>query len=176
MVGDTIVGVHVADGTVASTEAQDYDAVVGALVDALAADAGQITLSLKRILPRGYAVVTAVQTDGEEFDFLAFEGENLRMGLIRNLGKEYINDQSASRYDNKPVGTGDCGGNGLCCTCVVSVLGGQQHLSERRASEKQLLRNRARWRQSCRAYLRLDDGVEANVRIQLSPRGQADLL
>ena len=116
--------------------------------------------------------MTAVRPGGDEFDFLAFEGENLRMGLIRNLGKDAINDQTAERYDNKPRGSGDCGGNGLCCTCVVSVLQGATHLSPRRTAEEQLLRRVARWRQSCRASLRVSDGEQAAVRIALSPRGR----
>ena len=154
-----------------SVEAMSYDATVDALRGALGSGASALTLWLKRIRPRGVARVTAVQRNGQELQFLQYEGENLRMGLIRNAGgKDIVNDQSSLRYDNKPAGTGDCGGNGLCCTCVVSVLQGKGALSPMRAGEAQLLRNVVRWRQSCRAYVRVDDGEEMDVRIQLAPR------
>jgi ferredoxin len=83
---------------------------------------------------------------------------------------------SAQRYDNKAKGSGTCGGNGLCATCVISVLAGAENLSEKRAGERQLLRNVARWRQSCRTRIKLDDGEEATLTIALSPRSPRELL
>ena len=53
-----------------------------------------------------------------------------------------MNDQTAPRYDNKPAGTGDCGGNGLCATCVLGVLQGGENLTPRGASERSLLARR----------------------------------
>lgn len=137
-----------------------------------------LTLALKRLVKRGKARVIATLPSGAEASFDAWGGENLRMGLIRNslaTGLETVpNDQTAERYDNKPKGTGDCGGNGLCCTCVVSVMQGANNLSPPRPQEKQLLRSVARWRQSCRAQLTLEDEEEVEVRISLNPRGSSD--
>jgi hypothetical protein len=50
---------------------------------------------------------------------------------------------------------------------------GADHLTAPRASETQLLRNVARWRQSCRAQLKLDDEEEVEVRINLNARTRA---
>ena len=179
-IGDTIVGVEAAGFSYRSVEAVGYDELVGVLRGAMdkarqVDGAASLDLTLKRLRPRGKARVTAIKTNGEELSYTAYEGENLRMGLIRNGGgREIVNDLTARRYDNKPRGTGDCGGNGLCATCVVSVLNGKEYLSPMRTGEKQLLRNVARWRQSCKASLKLADGEEAEIKIQLSPRSEED--
>ena len=182
-VGDTIVGIDIASSgfDYASVEAVGYDELVGTLRGAMDAARSAsnavagLQLSLKRIMPRGVAKVRAIKANGEELVFNAYEGENLRMGLIRNGGgRAIVNDMTARRYDNKPRGTGDCGGNGICATCVVSIMNGKEHLSPMKPGEKQLLRNVARWRQSCRAYLALEDGEEAEITVKLSPRSEAD--
>ncbi|KAL1529583.1 hypothetical protein AB1Y20_000526 [Prymnesium parvum] len=164
--GDTIVAVQ-AGGEVVETEAVSYETLMQILLPAVELGA-PITLTIKRIVPRGRATVTAVLPEGEEVSFPAFAGENLRMSLLRQ--GLVPNDSSANRYDNKPAGSGNCGGNGLCCTCVVSVMHGAQHFSPQRASERQLLRKVARWRQSCRARFVLEDYEEAEVKINLAPR------
>ncbi len=169
-VGDTIVGVcGSVDGAVPDEcEAMDYDGVLSALV-ANSSPGQPMVLVLKRMVRRGRALVTAVGEGGDERTFEAYEGENLRMGLIRQGLAP--NDMTANRYDNKPRGSGDCGGNGLCCTCVVSVLQGKEHLSSPRPAEKTLLRRVARWRQSCRARVQVADEEVAELRIALRPRG-----
>ena len=175
-IGDTIVGVTGGGGGI-DTEALGYDATVEALQHALGSGEETLTLTLKRLVKRGRARVVATSPSGVQTTFEAWGGENLRMGLIRNslvAGNQFVpNDQTAGRYDNKPKGTGDCGGNGICCTCVVSVMQGANHLTAPRASETQLLRNVARWRQSCRAQLKLDDEEEVEVRINLNARTRA---
>ena len=125
-------------------EAASYDATIEAIGQALSATppGAPITLTLGRIVRRGRAQVTAVDPDGSESQFVCYEGENLRMGLLRRGLR--LNDQTARRYDNKPAGTGDCGGNGLCATCVVSVLSGGVNLTPKRPSEKNLLSRVAR--------------------------------
>lgn len=156
-------------------EAAPYDATVEAIGNALSATppGAPITLTLGRIVRRGRALVTAVDTDGSESQFVCYEGENLRMGLLRRGLR--LNDQTARRYDNKPAGTGDCGGNGLCATCVVSVLNGAGNLTPKRPSESNLLKRVARWRQSCRAYIQCpDDETDVEVRIALKPRSEAE--
>ncbi|KAJ1637706.1 hypothetical protein T492DRAFT_286384 [Pavlovales sp. CCMP2436] len=130
----------------------------------------EITLVVKRLVLRKVAYITAVLPSGEE-RVIAYDGENLRMALIRQ-GVVAINDETAPRYDTK--GSGNCGGNGLCCTCVVSVLSGAEHLNERTKSEKQLLRKVTRWRQSCRARILIGGAGapvdEIKLRVQLAPR------
>ena len=176
-IGDTIVGVggeeDLSDGCIV-TEGASYDALIEVLGNAVAKANGRpLTLLLKRMVPLGRALVTARKPDGTEAQFVAYNGENLRMRLIREGLAP--NDMSARRYDNKAPGSGSCGGNGLCATCVISVLAGAENLSEKRAGERQLLRNVARWRQSCRTRIKLDDGEEATLAIALSPRSPLEL-
>jgi len=177
-IGDTIVGVggeeDLSDGCIV-TEGASYEALIEVLGNAVAKANGRpLTLLLKRMVPLGRALVTARMPDGTEAQFAAYNGENLRMRLIREGLAP--NDMSAQRYDNKAPGSGTCGGNGLCATCVISVLAGAENLSEKRAGERQLLRNVARWRQSCRTRIKLDDGEEATLTIALSPRSPRELL
>jgi ferredoxin len=177
-IGDTIVGVggeeDLSDGCIV-TEGASYEALIEVLGNAVAKANGRpLTLLLKRMVPLGRALVTARKPDGTEAQFVAYNGENLRMRLIREGLAP--NDMSAQRYDNKAPGSGTCGGNGLCATCVISVLAGAENLSEKRAGERQLLRNVARWRQSCRTRIKLDDGEEATLTIALSPRSPRELL
>jgi len=83
---------------------------------------------------------------------------------------------SSRRYDNKPAGTGDCGGNGLCCTCVVSVTAGLVNLTPKKASERQLLANSpGRYRQSCKARISVPDDDQARIRFVVGPRGEASI-
>lgn len=171
MEGDTLITVHSASGFSIDVEASTYDYTVEAISAALASAPGEpITLTLGRIVRRGRAVVTAVLPSGEETRFVCYEGENLRMALLRRGLR--LNDMTANRYDNKAKGSGDCGGNGLCATCVVGVLQGGENLTPRGASEQNLLRRVARWRQSCRAYVQCPEGLtDVEVKIQVSPRG-----
>ncbi|KAG8468328.1 hypothetical protein KFE25_013411 [Diacronema lutheri] len=167
--GDTIIAVGSGLGDVVNTEGANYEATVRA-IGAIAAEHDEITLVAKRLVRRSVARVTAVLPGGGEATVLAFEGENLRMALIRQ-GIVSINDDRAQRYDGK--GSGNCGGNGVCCTCVVSVLDGAQFLNERTRSERQLLRKVARWRQSCRARVQIGRSEAAgpvDIRVQLGPR------
>ncbi|KOO24143.1 hypothetical protein Ctob_005117, partial [Chrysochromulina tobinii] len=145
-IGDTIVGVggeeDLSNGCIV-TEGASYEALIEVLGNAVAKANGRpLTLLLKRMVPLGRALVTARKPDGTEAQFVAYNGENLRMRLIREGLAP--NDMRAQRYDNKAPGSGTCGGNGLCATCVISVLAGAENLSEKRAGERQLLRNVAR--------------------------------
>jgi len=169
--GDTIIAVYGSTGSF-NVEATSYESTIGA-IGALAQAGAPLTLTLGRIVRRGRAAVTTVDRDGSESQFVCYEGENLRMGLLRRGLR--LNDQTARRYDNKPKGTGDCGGNGLCATCVVSILDGKENLTPAGASEKNLLARVARWRQSCRAYVQCPEGeTDVRVKIALSPRSESD--
>jgi ferredoxin len=170
--GDTIVAVGSGLGDVVNTEAADYDATASAILE-VAGSHDEIVLVVKRMVRRRVAQLTAVLPSGEQRTIVAYHGENVRMALLRQ-GVLAVNDGSTPRYDGKS--SGNCGGNGLCCTCVVSVLSGAEHLNERTSSEKQLLRKVARWRQSCKAKVQIRDDAAADeiaVRVQLAPRGTA---
>ena len=173
--GDTLIAVHCESaGLSLSVEAASYDFTVDAITSYRNLGPGEsLTLTLGRIVRRGRALVTVVRPDGEEERFVCYEGENLRMGLLRRGLK--TNDMETQRYDGKPKGSGDCGGNGLCATCVVSVLQGMSNLTPLGPSEKNLLARRFRWRQSCKAYVQCPEGqTDVELKIALSPRREAD--
>jgi len=100
--GDTIIAVYGSTGSF-NVEATSYESTIGA-IGALAQAGAPLTLTLGRIVRRGRAAVTTVDRDGSESQFVCYEGENLRMGLLRRGLR--LNDQTARRYDNKPKGTG----------------------------------------------------------------------
>ena len=54
-----------------------------------------VRLSLKRLVRRGVARVSAMLPDGGVFEYEAYDGENLRMGLLAR-GKT-VNDQTSQR-------------------------------------------------------------------------------
>ena len=166
---DTLIRLYCA-GISVDIEAASYDYTVDAIGTALAAyPAEPLTLTVGRIVRRGRAVVATVEPDGSESSFTVYEGENLRMGLLRRGRK--LNDKTAPRYDGKAKGSGDCGGNGLCATCVVSVLDGAEYLTPKGASERNLLKSVARWRQSCRAYVQCPEGVtDVEIKLATNPR------
>jgi ferredoxin len=47
----------------------------------------------------------------------------------------------------------NCGGVGQCGTCVVEVLSGMEHLSERTAVEERKLRHRPTYRLACQTLV-----------------------
>jgi ferredoxin len=67
-------------------------------------------------------------------------------------------------------GTGDCGGEGCCCTCALEVIKGAETLNEQKAQERQMLRKKPRWRLACRA--RIDPTLEedSELVLKVSPR------
>lgn len=174
--GDTIIAVGAGAGA-ATTEIEgaSYEATVDAIREACAACAAraeaEVVLVVKRLVRRRKAIITAVLSDGEERVVAAYDGENLRMCMLR-AGIGAINgDGDTERYDGKS--SGNCGGNGLCCTCVVSVMSGAEHLNERTKTEKQLLRKVTRWRQSCRSRVQLPAvgaWEDVEILLKLSPR------
>ena len=101
--GDTLIAVHCESaGLSLSVEAASYDFTVDAIGAAIGTlgPGESLTLTLGRIVRRGRALVTAVRPDGEEERFVCYEGENLRMGLLRRGLK--TNDMETQRYDGKP--------------------------------------------------------------------------
>ena len=84
-----------------------------------------------------------------------------------------LNDPLARRFDNQANG-GDCGSEGTCCTCAVSVQKGGELLTEAKSQEKQMLKPTPRWRLACKARvgMELPNGAVANLEIKVNPRQQ----
>jgi ferredoxin len=94
-----------------------------------------------------------------------FSGENLRRAmLVRGIK---LNDPLARRFDSG--GSGDCGAEGTCATCSVSVMEGMDLLNEPGLTEQQILADKPRWRMACRAIV--GAGMkEGTMTVRINPR------
>ena len=95
-----------------------------------------------------------------------FAGENLRQGMLIRGVK--LNDPLAQRFDTKSGG--NCGAGGLCRTCAVSIMQGNDLLNPQRLAEQQMLADdNPRWRLACKAIVGF--GMrEGNMTVQVNPR------
>lgn len=94
-----------------------------------------------------------------------FAGENLRRAMLTRGIK--LNDKLAQRFDSG--GSGDCGSDGTCATCVVGVTKGMELLSPMKEQEGQILRKKPRWRMACKAVVGYGM-TEGDMTIQVNPR------
>jgi len=78
-----------------------------------------------------------------------FAGENLRRAMLVRGVK--LNDPLARRFDSG--GAGDCGAEGTCGTCAVSIVRGAELLSPPGQTEQQMFRTTPRWRLSCKTIV-----------------------
>mmetsp|Transcript_14553 Transcript_14553/g.40434 ORF Transcript_14553/g.40434 Transcript_14553/m.40434 type:complete len:349 (+) Transcript_14553:119-1165(+) len=78
-----------------------------------------------------------------------YAGENLRQGMLIRGVK--LNDPLAKRFDTKSEG--NCGAGGLCRTCSVCVMAGDDVLNPQRVAEKQMMADSPRWRLACKAVV-----------------------
>jgi len=60
-------------------------------------------------------------------------GDNLRTLLMHHNVRVY--DERTIRLDT--LGTGDCGGEGICGTCLVEVLEGMETLNPKSVKEEE---------------------------------------
>jgi ferredoxin len=94
-----------------------------------------------------------------------FAGENLRRAMLTRGIK--LNDPLAMRFDSG--GSGDCGSDGTCATCVVGISKGMELLSPMKETEGQILKKKPRWRMACKAVV--GHGMqEGDMTIQVNPR------
>lgn len=189
MVGDSIVGISVLkaerssssdDATGGMTETQvstamdtecfGYDKLVEA-IGSLPPPEGEdefIVLTLKR-LRRKPKVTIKLQYPPEEEEpdtiIELFAGENLRRAMLTRGIK--LNDVLSRRFDSG--GTGDCGADGTCATCVVGIVKGDDLVSPQGTQEKQILKKNPRWRLACKAIVGFGY-QEGEMTIQVNPR------
>lgn len=167
--GDVLVAAGLPGKPKTRTEGLAYDATVSVLAG-LDPAAGAVELVLKRVRRRPMVGLTLQfpQSDGRPDARVELPaGANLRQAMLAHGIK--LNDPLARRFD-AGVGTGDCGGEGCCCTCAMEVLEGGQLLSAQGTQEAQILRRFPRWRLACKAVVeRLEEDAEMTVRV--TPRG-----
>ena len=95
-------------------------------------------------------------------------GSNLRKAMMSTQLPIY--DPKTKRYD-QPFITGNCGGEGICGTCLVQIIQGNEHVSkvdeiEKMSQEKWRAVN---WRLSCRTVIG-PENKEGNVKVRLQPQ------
>jgi len=94
-----------------------------------------------------------------------FAGENLRRAMLTRGIK--LNDKLSLRFDSG--GTGDCGADGTCATCVVGIVQGDELVSPQGTQEKQILKKNPRWRLACKAVVGYGY-QEGEMTIRVNPR------
>eukprot|EP00560_Eucampia_antarctica_P008268 CAMPEP_0197824236 /NCGR_PEP_ID=MMETSP1437-20131217/1514_1 /TAXON_ID=49252 ORGANISM="Eucampia antarctica, Strain CCMP1452" /NCGR_SAMPLE_ID=MMETSP1437 /ASSEMBLY_ACC=CAM_ASM_001096 /LENGTH=335 /DNA_ID=CAMNT_0043423781 /DNA_START=48 /DNA_END=1055 /DNA_ORIENTATION=- len=154
------------------TECLSYDATVDAIgsLPPPVTDQFQdfVQLNLKRLRRRPKVTIKLrYPPDQNEPDTTIemFAGENLRQGMLVRGVK--LNDPLAQRFDTKSEG--NCGAGGLCRTCSISVLRGDDLLNPQRVAEQQMLENTPKWRLACKAIVGY--GMkEGDMTIQVNPR------
>lgn len=153
-----------------STECLGYDSTIEALTSLppIASSEDEITLTVKRIR-RQPKVNIKLQypsyLNEPDVSIELFAGENLRRAMLTRGIK--LNDKMAERFDSG--GTGDCGSDGTCATCVVGITKGQELLSPMGQQEGQILATKPRWRMACKAVV--GHGMqEGEMTLQVSPR------
>lgn len=135
------------------TECFNYDSTVDAILSLPPPMEGDlISLRLKRLRRRPKITVNLQYPPEQNEPDTTIEmnaGENLRQGMLVRGVK--LNDPLAKRFDTKSGG--NCGAGGLCRTCSVCVMSGDELLNDQRVAEKQMLADNPRWRLACKAIV-----------------------
>jgi len=153
------------------TECLSYDATVQAIQSLPPMQPGfedNFRLTIKRLRRKPKVKVNLQYPPGQnepDMQIEMFAGENLRQGMLVRGVK--LNDPLAKRFDTKSGG--NCGAGGLCRTCAVSMLAGEDLLNPQRMAEKQMLQDNPRWRLACKAIVGF--GMkEGEMTVRVNPR------
>lgn len=181
--GDSIVALRVSsttkdgDGTNVeeertdvSTECLGYDSTIDSIVSLPPPNTAEdeVTITVKRIRKQPKINVKLQYPsylDEPDVSLELFAGENLRRAMLTRGIK--LNDKLAERFDSG--GTGDCGSDGTCATCVVGVTKGIELLSPMGQQEGQILAQKPRWRMACKAIVGYGM-MDGDLTLQVSPR------
>mmetsp|Transcript_5253 Transcript_5253/g.8843 ORF Transcript_5253/g.8843 Transcript_5253/m.8843 type:complete len:343 (-) Transcript_5253:23-1051(-) len=164
-------GINVEEERVSvATECLSYDATIEALMSLpeVVSDDDEVTLTVKRLRRQPKISVKLQYPPSDNLPDASIElfaGENLRRAMLTRGIK--LNDKFAERFDSG--GMGDCGADGTCATCVVSVGKGMDLLSPMKQQEEQILKTKPRWRMACKTVVGFGM-TEGDLTIQLSPR------
>jgi ferredoxin len=152
------------------TECFGYDKTVEAIGSLPPAESTDevIILTLKRLRRKPKVVVNLQYPPSfnePDITIELFAGENLRRAMLTRGVK--LNDPLSQRFDNG--GTGDCGSEGTCATCVVAIVRGEELMNPKFIQEEQILRKNPRWRLACKAVV--GHGYrEGEMTIRVNPR------
>lgn len=175
--GDSIAKISVlkegSDEPIASvdTEALGWDATVeqiGSLPSPSENDDEYLIITVKRLRRKPKVTVNfqyPPDMGEEDMRIELFSGENLRRAMLVRGVK--LNDPLSRRFDSG--GTGDCGAEGTCATCVVAVTEGDDLLNDQKIQEAQMLAKNPRWRLACKAIVGY--GMkEGQMTVKVNPR------
>lgn len=167
--GDALVAVGDVGAPRVDVEGLSYDRTMSALLD-LDPTSGGAVIMVKR-LSKVPAVQLTLRFPASEQRaderVRIFPGASVRRSILARGVK--LNDPLARRFDSG--GSGDCGGEGTCCTCVMDVTEGSEFLTEAKTQERQMLRKHPSWRLGCRAFVRPDLEEDVEMTVRVAPRG-----
>jgi ferredoxin len=153
------------------TECYGYDRTVDAILSLLSYDdslSDMYVLTVKRLRRKPKVQLNLIyppEMGEENISLELFAGENLRRALLVRGVK--LNDKLASRFDSG--GTGDCGAEGTCATCAVSIIDGKHLLSPAGQQETQIFVKHPRWRMACKTVVGY--GMkEGTITVRVNPR------
>lgn len=147
-------------------EGLSYDEAVGRLGELDAAVGVVVTLKRITRMPRATVRISFPETEDRPDETVTlYEGANLRRAMLSQ--GVVLNDPLARRFD-AGIGTGDCGGEGTCCTCVVEVTEGMSTFTDADSQEKQMVQRKfPRWRLACKARVgELTEDVDIALKVQ----------
>jgi hypothetical protein len=175
--GDAIVAVGPASESI-TVEGLTYDQTVAVLGSLDPTRPIELTLRRLERLPRVSVTLQFPQEGGRADEMLELlPGMPLRRSILSRGIK--LNDPLARRFD-AGWGTGDCGGEGTCCTCALEVTKGIQALSVQASQERQMLAKHPTWRLACKASIaELKEDCELVLRVaprQAAKSGEADFM
>jgi len=170
--GDTIVAVANVGGPATSVEAFTYDATVEVLGSLDPERAVKLTLRRLVRLPRCEVTLQFPSEEGRDDESLTLlPGMPLRRSMLEKGIK--LNDALARRFD-AGWGTGDCGGEGTCCTCALAVATGGDALNSQSTQERQMLAKHPDWRLACKASIGpIEEDTQLVLRV--APRREAEV-
>lgn len=163
-VGDTIVSVGFTDESGASVMKEDamgldYEATMDVIIQAKSqaeeamAGGASITLEFNRLVERKVVqvIIDGASSNGKPITVEGLAGDNLRQLLKRNK----------IETNNGP----SCGGEGVCGTCKVDILEGEDSLNKLSSSSKK--KKQGSLRKACQTVIGADN-QEGTVRVSLS--------
>jgi ferredoxin len=173
-IGDTIIGVFAGEDFKESTTALNFEetmnTIINAKLHASAAGDDTIEIELNRLVAKAKIKLVVDDGSGKDQVIDALAGDNLRLVLMHHHLNLY--DPKTHRLDQPRV-TGDCGGEGICGTCLVEVVEGMDALNNQGPQEKEIMTGRPKvWRAACKTILGADN-QEAEIKVRLHPQSKA---
>ena len=179
-VGDTIVGVFVEGADFKeSVTGMDYESTMDVITQAKTTahlmgeeGGGSISLELNRLVPRAAVHVVVEGASNEPVTIDGLAGDNLSL-LLMNHGMD-IYSKRLHRLDQPSVTGMNCGGEGICGTCMVKILEGEEHLGKLGPKEKEIKTGRPQdWRAACQTVIGVDNN-ESTIRVLIHPQWSQD--